>query len=151
MNLPRKAKILLVSLAIAGLAVPLLMVSIGIVLGANTLGPGCFGFFPILFVPLLLRSLFSRRAMGTFVITDDAIELRGSHATVMYRERDGWSVGALRRDVGSPHHWLLDLHRRAEGQGSRTEIPIDARIDDPRAVEAAARRALSPGAPAPQA
>lgn len=144
MNIPRKAKILLIALALAGLAVPLLMIVVGIVLGANTLGAGCFGFFPILFVPFLLRSLFSRRAMGMFVITDDAIEHRGAQATTTYRARDGWSVGALRRDVASPHHWLLDLHQSSAGHASRTEIPIDARIDDPPAVEAAARRALAP-------
>lgn len=149
LNIPRRAKVLMIGLAVAGLAAPLLMLLVGILLGANTLGGGCLGFFPLLFVPFLMRSLFSRRAMGMYVVTDDAIELRGQHGTLVHRRDEGWRVGSLRRDAGGPHHWLIEVRQETPSNPGRFEIPIDDRIDDPRQVEAAARRALGgPAAPA---
>lgn len=144
LNIPRTAKIWLVGLITVGLAGPLLMVAVGILFGANTVGIGCLGFFPILFVPSLLRSLFSRHAMGLYVITDEAIELRGAHGTTTYRAADGWTVHRLRRDRASATDWMLEIRQSTGNPPSQFEIPIDSRLDAPELVEAAARRALSP-------
>jgi hypothetical protein len=143
LNISRTAKIWLMGLIIVGLAGPLLMVAVGILFGANTVGVGCLGFFPILFVPSLLRSLFSRNAMGTYVITDEAIELRGAHGATIYRAADGWTVSRLRRDRGSATLWMLEIRQSTGNPPSQFEIPIDSRLDTPELVEAAARRALS--------
>lgn len=128
------------------------MVAVPLLFGTSTFGSGCLGLFPILFVPVLLRRLFSRSALGQHVIRDDGIASSVLGPNRICRGGDGWRVAELTRDGTDPHRWLLVIAhagasaegRSGRGDGERFEIPIDDRVDDPQEVERAARRALTP-------
>ncbi len=131
-----------------GIGLPMTMIGVSLLFGTSTLGPGCIGLFPILFTPFLVRQLFSRKALGIYVIRDDGVATTSLGFNRVCRSAEGWRAGALVRDAVDPHRWALTVHRYSEGIGEgvadRFEIPIDDRIDDPVAVEAALRRALAP-------
>lgn len=129
---------------LVGLGFPLLMITVPLVFGINTIGPGCIGLFPILFAPFLIRHLFSRKALGIYVLRDDGISTTALGFNTACRAEDGWEAGELLQDAVNPHHWRLIVRRTGPGREDRFEIPIDDRIDDPRLVEAALRRSLAP-------
>jgi hypothetical protein len=135
-----------------GIGFPLLMVAVPLLFGTSTFGSGCLGLFPILFVPVLLRKLFSRSALGQHVIRDDGIASSVLGPNRICRSSEGWRVAELTRDGTDPHRWLLVIARSGSGaqegqahsEEERFEIPIDDRVDDPHEVARAARRVLTP-------
>lgn len=145
-TLPPHVRRWFVIACLVGLGFPLLMVAVPLLFGTSTIGPGCFGLFPIVFAPLLIRQLFSRSALGIYVIRHDGVATTSLGFRTVCTAADGWRAGELRRDAHDPHRWTLEILRQDAGERplDRFEIPIDDRVDDPRIVDAAARRALTP-------
>jgi hypothetical protein len=128
----------------------------GLVSGGKGPNPGSFVVLAMFCFPLSVAHLRGKRLDDIWILRDRGIEHRSRTGTkTLHEPEDGWACVEVRQHKRNKHLWLLKLERpkrvanpvpgRPKPKGQRTvKIEVDDRVHDPRVVERAVRRSLTP-------